>query len=484
MSNRSKLFGYSETPPPDGWEEYPAGWVSKKQISSQRQYEQFCAEHRTNIKLLRRAKDYSKQLEEQIQQAVHFYLEYNTRLYHRELIIRGIRPGMTREERKEALCPSDRPYELSFYEESFKRKAAITSDQCRRAEWHFRIGQAIAYYESQPGWYVYFITLTVDPQRYDGRKLFSDSIALSRYLRTLAYRCARANGDKTPKGQVRIKDWVRYCANLEHGSTQRHHHLHCIVCLKNPPEEWLIDPNRGIRSKEARRHTKIPSLTTDWKYSQAQFSEGGPFRTFGDKWKRIRGHVWPVKQTKKAQKNKSAEYGALPCLAPEVSGGYISKYISKSEKLWDHRMKSTQGFGFERLDKYLMQQTPETLTKLSQRPVSYGQLVNLGTIVGCPASLMRKRAKFLLNRINYQTGYLDHEENIKPSDYSWSDIMNEFYAQKVPPHRMEAKQLWETINAALPEGNFSEEQIKQAYSSMKEDVPKIQFKQTKALGGI
>jgi hypothetical protein len=293
----------------------------------------------------------------------------------------GLRLGMSLELKKQVLDLPPFEYNPTKEEADLDRWLRGTTKQKQASWWSFRAGEAARFY-SDLGWFPFFITLTVDPKKINPRELWEEHQGWQNYIKKLARisaKCCGVSGRKLD--YISNRDYIAYFAQLEHGKSGVHDHVHALVWFRNIPESWKRDPNYHLAA-HASTNRKCPPLESIWQWCDPEQRPAIYFWHAECVWQRI-GHKIPVDENTGS---------GLILLRPELTGSYLSKYMSKEEKPWFHRPKATHGLGLERLTRTLKQLTNKELLQLARHRTN-DQTLLVNTMISVPDGLLRSLAK-------------------------------------------------------------------------------------------
>ena len=364
--------------------------------------------------------------------------------------------------------------------------------QVAKANWCWRITQE-AEQKQLEGWYPFFVTLTVDPKKCHGQvhklkgrevsynsvqDLWSQGREFRLYIRNLAKTVAQCLGHPPPHkatkeyGYRPESDYVTYAAVIEHGKSQEHHHAHIMLWLKEIPSHWKIDPNQGrITSQRFARECK--ALRNYWYWCIDEQKPALYFRSKGDIWSRL-GHVTPI-DGRKTQKNgkQNKGYGKPIKINPiEAVGNYVTKYMQKGTKVWNHRMKCTRNLGLKRLYQVINSLDKQTIKALSWKPPKSNQLHSASLIHSVPQGLLRSIAKRKIFSIQWEDNLLKLETLMK-TNYGHYSAMLKSVRDGARPDRMHSLQCYDWVQQFLPEEKeFSEKIFYKSHRLLSDIFPK------------
>lgn len=200
------------------------------------------------------------------------------------------------------------------------------------------------------GWYVCFVTLTVDQENYanvfkKGSKAWTMFILeFKRKLGSQIYGSVRDAQDK---------EYFDYIAVVEDGDENGQLHIHSLFFMKEPLE--CDDPNFGLKRPINRQIKEYEHM---WPYGLCEFK--AVRWSHMDPWGML-GWAWPIVSADDPRLG-SRDYPLINQPIPSSSiiqlSEYISKYILKSqtnqnERMKQWRTKTSRGLGRKKLDKFL-----------------------------------------------------------------------------------------------------------------------------------
>lgn len=307
----------------------------------------------------------------------------------------GLDVHQSLQDRKEALSFKVRPFEPSDDEIRLMSMLKEGADSSRTAEWTWRVGEH-AEYMCRKGWYPFFITLTVDPKVYDPELIWGKrrdpkrKTPFGNYLSRLARVSMKACGVKREdRDKMSDRDYLHHFFAIEHGKTGEHHHAHGLVWFRDIPHEWKVDPNHGVSGDRAIRR-RCPALETYWPYCIPKQRPAKYFRHLGDVWSRM-GHKVPI------------EKGSAIDMRSAMSGGaYVTKYLKKEDKKWNHRVKATRRLGLTKILEVVTQMPQELLEQQTAIHPTYDHLHIQTTKISVPLRLIKRLARLELYSREFQ----------------------------------------------------------------------------------
>jgi hypothetical protein len=343
----------------------------------------------------------------------------------------GVTADMSYDQKKALFGLNDRCSKGTSAERRFQRYLQDNAAASLSQNWIWRLGEAA---EELKEWYPFFVTLTVDPKRYDSEALWKDGTAWRNYVRQLAVVAMKASGlSRSEIKKTSNRDYLQYMATIEHGKSGHHNHCHAIVFLKNIPDTWKRDPN-GHRQRAVNR--RCPPLETYWPYCDPQQRPALYFWFLGCKWQKL-GHKIPLL--------KNGE--GLKLLPATCAGAYCAKYMAKEKKQWFHRVKATHKLGLSRITKHLSTMALEHLEMLARRPPTYELNLIRQKILTVPSGLLKSLTKIEIYKRTYRNMSLKELIEVRPSAYG---AMLKSVNNGLKPWRMASKELYDWLLSVLP----------------------------------
>ena len=394
-------------------------------------------------------------------------------IYPRTLKKLGIEQNQSYSDIKDELGIKKNMLERNTEELKFIEFMKNQADQARKGNWSWRIAEEADRLDKL-NWYPFFITLTVDPVSYDPEQLWKEGKAFRKYIRKLADISAAAVGHRPPRKTNKPEsDYVRYAAVIEHGKSREHHHCHMIAWLRDIPSSWKQCPNRHIRNPVAKTLNECKEMRILWKYSLPGLSKALYFRTHNDIWHREHHFVLPLKSGK-----------AMKVSTPRVAGVYITKYLKKEHKEWQHRMKATRNLGMEKLRNYLKKMTLGRLEALTWRAENQNINCSLQKTHTVPQGLLRSEARRMHFLKIYNLNQMDIQELLK-SNYGIFIKMLRSVRHGRRPDRMHSGDFFDWVNLFLQgQKGYSNERLIREQSLLQRHWPhlaKHQFTKNGAL---
>ena len=335
--------------------------------------------------------------------------------------------------------------------------------QCQKANWEWRIAEEAEQKQLQ-GWYPFFVTLTVDPKKYEAETLWREGKAFRKYLRSLANVVCRELGHpavhKPPYRSER--EYVHHAGVIEHGKSREHHHGHFMIWMREIPSEWKKDPNEG-RLPLNRTQRECKHFRQFWKYSDEQRSPALYYRTKGDIWANKCNHVVPLDP-------KTRE--PIKIRGVRAVGKYVSKYMQKDHKEWQHRMKCTRNLGMTRLKEKIAKMKPKTVEALSWRPKTSSQNLSVSLIHGVPLGLVRSIAKHqhFYNQLESKQLVL---KKLMKTNYEHYTRMLKSVQDGARPDRMHSLAFFDWVSYHLPDQKgYSKKRLLKSHNKLAKQFPR------------
>lgn len=380
-------------------------------------------------------------------------LDSRSQTYPPSILELGISPNMSREDLMDWLdVPAYLPDLDNMKEdERLKTFCKQSAYKNRQSNWGWRVGQAAVELQLE-GWHPFFITLTVDPKTNNPEKLWRDGIEFRHWLRRLNKIVTKTMGVKPAHKDKNAKasDYVKYMAVIEHGKSREHHHMHAVVWLRDIPDSWKKCPNAGIMDPKARKRARCLALETLWPHSLPGLSPAAYWRTVGDIWQMKYNFTLPLKD------GKPQSIGQ-----PRMAGLYITKYLSKDHKEWQHKVKATRNLGLKKLKNLIYQLPPNLVYQLTWRSPNSAQNHLVKMIHSIPLGLIRSIAKprhyyhqLVSNQLDYQ--------NVMNCNFEVYSKMLDSVRLGARPERMGSTQYYDWLGQFQPEqiGYSKEKQLK------------------------
>lgn len=430
---------------------------------------------RSNLALLRRSKQVPGSIIHAAQAEISSYLAQKVLIYPKSLLMAGLKPDMTFQERKAVLNLATGGSTMTDEEADFARFLESSGRKGRKANWIWRVGSECEDMRDK-GWYPFFVTLTVDPARCsDSQQMWKDGVELRRYFQRLARVSAEACGQAGAiRDGVSWSQFVRHVGVIEHGKSRHHHHMHLLIWMRGIPEKWKVCPNRGIADPRSRTINFCRQMSTYWPLALPGLGRALYFRHEGDIWSRL-GFAIPV------NKNDRKPMQVMPA---RLAGVYVAKYMDKGDKAWLHRVKATRDLGKGRLRNLLHQLNLSTVRALMWRPRQYSTSVLVTTIHCVPQGLLRSMAKQVLFCREWDDGTLDSATLLRPS----SDVffaMRKSVRDGARPRRMSSEAFYEWVTGHLPAPDgYCERRVRSAHLQLKVEFPVCHAQPVSHLGGM
>ena len=380
----------------------------------------------------------------------------------------GLSREMGYQDKKEALgIPAYVPV-YSEAESKFIKMMKYQADGTRKAKWKWRIVQEMI---DKSSWYPFFITLTIDPSRFDPKMVWEEGREFRKYIRRLVNIVCKEVDHPPAHKKTRYKgrefdyrpesEYLTYFGVIEHGKSREHHHMHLLVWMREIPSYWKKDPNRNISDPSKRSHRNCTKLRSEWDLCQPGRSTATYFRTKGDIWSKI-GFSYPIdEKTGKPIKCGDRIQGA----------NYVIKYLQKEHQEWHHRVKATRNLGMKRLKEQMTLMTSEKLEALSWRPKNYGQHHLVTTIHSVPLGLMRCIAKQIIFARQLERSQLDLRTLLNSNKGIFMEMLRSV-RNGARPHRMLSQDCYDWVCRHLPaEKGFCEKRFLEAHRTLKRIYP-------------
>jgi hypothetical protein len=400
----------------------------------------YVSEMRSNLSLMRRSRHVSVADIRHAHREVDSYLAQRVLIYPHTMRRFGLVPDMTFQQKKEALSLSGSSAALSEDEIAFQSFLESSAAKSRRAMWIWRIGSECEEMRDL-GWFPFFVTLTVDPSRVpDSCEMWKEGREFRRYIRRLAKVSSAACGMPSAiQRGASDSDFVRHVGVIEHGSSRHHHHMHLLIWMRDIPDSWKIDPNRGIVNPKSRTINFCRQMGTYWPHALPGIGRAIFFRHEGDVWSRL-GFCLPFdKKRGRAILVKSARR----------AGVYVSKYMEKEHKAWLHRVKATRDLGKGRLRNLLHRLPLKTVQALSHRPRTWSLALLIQTIHNVPQGFLRSMAKQVSFCRQWASDHLDTDVLLRPSSAPYTAMLQSVRDGQ-RPSRMSSEDFYDWVTQFLP----------------------------------
>jgi hypothetical protein len=403
--------------------------------------QQYWAQMRTNLLLSHRSDKVDEITINTITEELHDILDSGILTYPQTLTQVGIEPGMSLKDKKQELGLRTDVLNHNEDEKIFLKNMSHKADVVRKSNWAWRIGQE-AEEKRQDEWYPFFVTLTVDPQLTDPKKLWQDGRAFRKYIRRLVNIVCKELGEPPAhKPPYRSESqYVTYAGVIEHGKSREHHHGHFIIWLRAIPPSWRTCPNKGIRNPANRKHNECLPMRTLWGWSLPHLSPALYFRHVADIYQTNHQFCLPLDKSGRPMKVST----------PRTSGFYITKYLSKEHKEWHHRMKATRNLGINTLRAALSQLDQMTVEALTWRAPSSTTNLFLMRIHMVPLGLLRSVAKRQLYLMKFRQKQLTLSELITSNSSTFTKMLSSVRSG-ARPDRMDSSQFYDWVSQLLPE---------------------------------
>lgn len=351
----------------------------------------------------------------------------------------------------------------------FMKLMADKAASAHKNNWQWRIAQHAQEMQDK-GWYPFFVTLTVDPRKYDAEQLWKEGRAFRRYIRSLAREVCKVIGHPPPHKKTKTynyrpeSDYITYAGVVEHGKSREHHHGHFMIWLRDIPSHWKQCPNKH-RLPGYRTQRECLPLRRFWKYCIDTQKPALYYRTIGDIWQK-NGHCTPIdKKTGRPIQIKSVA----------ACGNYVMKYMQKDKKVWQHRMKATRNLGMNRIIQKIKSMPTETVKALTWRPKCSSHLHSVSLIHSVPIGLVRSIAKRVNFWNNLRQKQLDLSSVMK-TNYGHFSRMQRSVLDGARPDRMPSQEFYDWVAKFLPdETGYCEKKLLEAHALLRGDYPRPRY---------
>ena len=423
----------------------------------------YWARMRTDLLLLSRSDHTNDDILDAVKSELSDLLDSGILNYPPTLAQLGLNKHQSLEERKSAFGIVDAQHYRSSQEMDFLKDMVFKAENARKGNWSWRIGNEAAEKHEQ-GWHPFFVTLTIDPSRYEPKQVWQDGREFRKYIRRLAKVVCKVLGHPPPhkKPYRPESDYVTYAGVIEHGKSREHHHGHFVIWLRDIPASWKVCPNHGIRDRAKRNRNECLSMRTLWPCSLPGLSPALYFRSVGDVWTTRYNFVLPLdKKTGKSMRISS----------PRTAGHYITKYLSKEHKEWYHRMKATRNLGIQKLRKVLRAMKYKDVEALTWRPPTSGQNLSLMMTHTVPQGLLRHYAKQQKFFLQYKYRQLDLRDVLQSNRDVFTRMLKSA-RRGARPERMDSQRFYDWVSGFLPVPiEFSEERMMIAHKKLADHFP-------------
>ena len=439
-----------------------------------RKDQQFWSEMRTNYRLISRAFEIKfgspDNVQLVMQSQLRDILETGNLIYPDCMTQLGLTPEMSLSEKKSFLDLCFGTLARTELEEKFLDMMADRAEATRQANWAWRIAEEAELKDKQD-WYPFFVTLTVDPKAYDPEEVFRGR-ALTEYYRDLANVVCEVMGHPPVQHTTKafpnyrsVSDYVVHAGVIEHGKSREHHHCHLLIWMRDIPARWKLDPNHGRQPHRCTENECTP-MRVHWKYSAISLSPCNYFRTVNDIWHRKHHFVTPLVKNKKTRK-----FEPLDLKPARTAGFYVTKYLSKEFKEWQHRMKATRNLGMHRLHQVLWNLQPKEVEALSWKPRSSALNHSVMKIHSVPLGLLRYASKTQHYWHQWQTKSLDIHQQLQSNFDSFSRMLRSA-RDGTRPDRMPLPEFYDWAVQFLPEPDgYCEDRLLIAHAKLAHYFP-------------
>lgn len=421
----------------------------------------YWARIRTDLGLFARSKEYSDDRHDAIKSELSAILDSGVINYPPTLTELGLGPDLDLKQRRAALGVVNKEHLRTDNEEAFLRDMLHKADMARKSNWAWRIGNE-AEDKRQLGWFPFFVTLTIDPNRYEPKQVWQEGREFRKYIRRLAKVVCKELGHPPPhkKPYRPESDYVTYAGVIEHGKSREHHHGHFVIWLRAIPASWRVCPNHGIRNPANRTLNECRPMRTLWTLSLPGLSPALYFRTVGDIWSTDYNFVLPLVNGQPMRISDT-----------RTAGVYITKYLAKEHKEWHHRMKATRNLGMNKLHRIIRQLPQNVVEALTWRPQSSSQNLSLMMTHTVPQGLLRSTAKRQLYYLKFKSRRLDFRTLLQRNCAVFTRMLKAVQ-RGARPERMNSLDFFDFVSRFLPEDEgFCERRLFDAHEVLKAPYP-------------
>lgn len=433
--------------------------IDKLERQLANKHQKYWAHRRTELELLRRSKKYGEATINQLIDELSVILESGKLIYPTLLNSVGLHESDSLKEKK--LILGLRDYEPNYTREQlkfmeFQKNAA---ENGRQSSWKWRIANHSEEYQAK-GWYPFFVTLTIDPNNYDGEQVWKEGRALRKYIRKLSNVVTNELGvQPAHKTNTPESEYITYVGVIEHGKSKNHHHAHLLIWMREIPYKWKQCPNRNIQNKQARTRRENKAMRKYWKYSLPGLSPALYFHSIGDVWSKLNFAI-PL------SKGAPLRIGTA-----RQSGGYLVKYMSKDYKLWKHRTKATRNLGKKGITHKLSTMSDLQIEALTWRPSTSKLNHSLKTIHSVPLALLRQCAKQENYLRKFRLRQLDLKTLTKENFGSFQKMLQSVQ-RGARPDRMDSQDYYDWVGEHLPDIiGYSDELLTHAHKQLHNAYP-------------
>lgn len=408
--------------------------------------QKFISKMRTDLNLFQKSPIIPKYEVEALQEEIADILVQGNLNYPRIIKKYGIDQDTKLKDKKIILENKHNSNILSEHQLKFIKFMEDGQTKSHQSKWRFRIAQeAIEKHEN--GWYPFFITLTVDPILIDSKEMWQKGTQWQSLVRRLSKIVTDElnlppywKKDYRRDRYAKITEYLTYAAIIEHGKSREHHHLHAIVWFKDIPSKWKLCPNRNCSPKYS-IHNRCSELETYWTLQDGTAigrCEVNYFRSVGDIWEIKHAFKLPLKDGK-----------AMKVAPVTYAGAYLTKYLQKELKEWNHRMKATRNLGLNSLKTMIKQMKPIQVEALTWRPETSKLLHSVNSTHSVPLGLIRQIAKQVHFYNLYRLNQLDLKKQMSRQSKPFIQMLRS--AQHgVRPERMPFGVYYDWLNQFLP----------------------------------
>jgi hypothetical protein len=132
-----------------------------------------------------------------------------------------------------------------------------------------------------------------------------------------------------------------------------------------------------------------------------------------------------------------------------TAGNYITKYLSKEHKEWNHRMKATRNLGLNTLRAALHQFDQSIVEALTWRAPNSNMNLSLIKTHMVPLGLLRSVAKRQLYLMKFKARQLDFKELITSNCSTYMKMLSSVRSGQ-RPDRMDSSEFYDWVSDFLP----------------------------------
>ena len=419
------------------------------------QLDKYWAKMRSTKNLLERSEHVNELQVEAFRHELSDILDHGIINYPQTLTEIGLSEDMSYQDVKRHLGLISKGFNRTENESKFLMDMFFKAADMRKSNWAWRIAQE-AKQKQELDWYPFFVTLTVDPKRQDPKTLWVEGRELRKYIRRLCnVVCKELGHPPAHKKPYRPEsDYVTYAGVIEHGKSREHHHAHFLIWLRAIPADWRVCPNEGRLPQNRDRNECLP-MRTLWRHSAPKLSPALYFRTVGDVWERKHNFVLPLKDGKPMKVSK-----------PEIAGLYVTKYLSKEHKQWNHRVKATRNLGLNKLKALIKTLPDHQVRALTWRAKDSNSNHLLTKIHSVPLGLVRQLTKQEDFLRMFRANKLDLKTLLTSNSQVFLRMLKSVRSGQ-RPDRMDSLDYFDWVGSLLPDQEgFSEKQQFEAHTKL------------------